>query len=344
MSFVTHLIPVLITLYLLSISSPVIAVETTSGEDGSILPAILSVLAGALIIASSVILGLIVWRRKQEEKSDMLLLCMKFLPSSKDENERRSSAMALANYKNSGALLVLLDVFYDDHEPPAVRDAAQEALEVMKGHSRKFKKVLEALEHEAEKGDSLGVIAKLISSFEMSGKKYVQSACLIGRQYARLDRHIDARLWFEKACIRNQGDNLYGNRIDNWIRQCNLNLLDEADSSFKAAEYQQAKEHYAALDHGLNNRTKRLFSIYLRTACTYCKLHDYERADQAILAALHREHGTDEALILVPLLRKLIDEDLGSSGTRNGLALRRDAIEKHSSEIMERLFAQGAGY
>ncbi|PVV13546.1 MAG: hypothetical protein B6D77_04250 [gamma proteobacterium symbiont of Ctena orbiculata] len=121
----------------------------------------------------------------------------------------------------------------------------------------------------------------------------------------RLGQYLEAREWLTKAEFRNHKFNLYGDRIDFWIDNCNSRLLSEADASFEAADYYQAKEHYAVLDHGLSDATKRQFAIYLRISCVYCKLRDYRNADQALLQALENNHQPDYALELVPMLRQL---------------------------------------
>ena len=145
---------------------------------------------------------------------------------------------------------------------------------------------------------------------------------------------MEAREWLTKAKFRNQKFNLYGNRIDYWIGICNRYLLAEADASFRAADYYQAKEHYAFLDHGLNDEEKRQCAIYLRTTCVYCKLKDYKNADQALLQALENNHQTDYALELVPLLRQLLEFDaltIKRQGKLNEVEAKLDAV---SSDIM----------
>ncbi|MES9811927.1 MAG: hypothetical protein ABW161_09990 [Candidatus Thiodiazotropha sp.] len=142
---------------------------------------------------------------------------------------------------------------------------------------------------------------------------------------------MEAREWLTKAEIRNHKFNLYGDRIDYWIGICNRYLLAEADASYDAADYYQAKEHYAVLDHGLNNEEKRQCAIYLRTTCVYCKLKDYINADQALLQALENNHQTDYALQLVPLLRRLLDSADDRQGTFNEVEAKLDAL---SSDIM----------
>lgn len=110
LSPVSAVLQVLVVLCLLSMSSLVIAVETATGNQSNLFPVVLPVLAAAIVVAASVIMGLIYWPRRQEEKSDMLLLCMKALTSSRDEGERRSSDMALSNYKDSGEIMARLFV------------------------------------------------------------------------------------------------------------------------------------------------------------------------------------------------------------------------------------------
>ncbi|MEW8029972.1 MAG: hypothetical protein AB2792_11945 [Candidatus Thiodiazotropha sp.] len=290
---------------------------------------LLSLALGVLIIT-----GLVTWGRKQEHIGEMMLFCMKFLLRSDDVTERCASARALGESRDDGALLVLVDIIADEEEPEEVHKAAREALHQMSELSRKHLDVFAELEMNIELEDSEGIINTVIERFEQGKKKYAQSAFIIGRNYIRLGRFVEAREWLAKAELRNRKFNLYGHRIDFWIGICNRHLLAEADASFDAADYYQAKEHYAVLDHGLNNDEKRQCAIYLRTTCVYCKLKDYKNADQALLQALENNHQTDHALELVPLLRQLLesaDMTTDRQGKLDEVEAKLDAL---SSDIM----------
>lgn len=318
-----HFIALLSPWVFLTAPAPAAAVETVTGQSGGgMLAALLIVILTAIALAALVIVGLIFWSRKQEHISEMMLFCMKYLFHSEDEAERCASAKALGRANDRGALLVLVDVISDEEETEAVHKAAREALHEMGGHFRKFKKIISELESEAEQKNYRGIIEILTTNFEQGETKYAQSAYIIGRHYMRLKRYADAREWLTTANIRNRKFNLYGNRIRYWIEECNTRLLAEADESFKAADYQQAREHYAVLSHGLSDADSQGCAVYLRSACVYCKLKDYRNADQALLQALEHSHDTDLSLTLLPLLQEIL-----------GLGDKKDEPKEKHEEI-----------
>jgi len=302
--------------------------------------ALLLSLLTALLIGAIIIIGLVVWGRRQEHVRDMILFCMKYLIDSEDEVERGASARALGRSNDPGALLVLANLIWDDEETETVRNAASEALHEMYGRSRRFRRVIAELETEAERKDYLRIIEILNANFEQGDKRYVQSAYIIGRHYMRLGRYADARDWLTKAEYRNRRFNLYGERIQNWIQVCNVRLLEEADDLYRAAEYQQAREHYAVLAHGLTDPDRQRWAIYLRSACVYCKLKEYKLADEMLLQALEHKHDTDLGLSLLHLLQ----ETFGLAGDGAAVDEKRrsleEAIDQRADAILKALLAK----
>ena len=335
-----HLIALPSLCVFLTAPAPVAAVEPVTGPGGGIFAALLIVILTAILLAALVIIGLILWGRKQDHIRDMMLFCMKDLVHSEDEAGRCASARALGRVNNPAALLVLVDVTWDEEETEAVRKAASEALHEMSAHFRKHKKVITDLELEAEQRNFRGIIENLSANFEQGKTRYVQSAYIIGRHYMRLGRYADGREWLIKAEFRNRKFNLYGNRIGYWIQVCNTRLLEEADDSFKAADYQQAREHYAVLAHGLSNADSQRCAVYLRSACVYCKLKDYRNADQALLQALEHNHETDLALTLLPLLQEILGLGDKKVEPKEKLEAITSAIDERASVIMDALSAQ----
>jgi len=322
------------------LAAPVAAAESAAGAGVGAAPGILIAFLVALALSALIIVGLVLWGRKQEHLRDMMLFCMKYLIQSEDEAERADSARALGQAKDPGALLTLANLTWDDEEPDAVRKAASEALHAMSDRFRKHAKLIADLEDAAEQRDFRRIIEIITAHFERGEKKYVQSAYIIGRHYMRLERYADARPWLEVAEFRNRKFNLYGNRIRRWITVCNSRLLKEADDMFKAANYQEARERYAVLGQGLSDADQRRWALYLCSACVYCKLGDYRDADQALLHALDHQHATDLALTLTPLLQEILGR-----GEKAGAALKEQveqierAIDERASSIMETLVA-----
>ncbi|MEW8508123.1 MAG: HEAT repeat domain-containing protein [Candidatus Thiodiazotropha sp.] len=284
----------------------ILAVGESTGQNASSFTAtLMTALLLAVPVSAIVIFSLVHWGRKQDQKGEMMLFCMKYLLQSENEPKRCSSARALGEANDPDALLVLVDVIYDEEETEAVRSAAGEALHEMSTRFRKYQDLISSFELEMERNNLPGIIDILIANFEQGQKRYVQSAYIIGRNYMRLERFEDARKWLAKAELRNRKSNLYGNRIKHWIDKCNSKLIEEADASYKDADYYQAKEQYALLDHGLGELDKQRWAIYLRSACVYCMLKEYEIAHQSLLQALEHNHETDLALILIPLLQDM---------------------------------------
>ena len=126
---------------------------------------------------------------------------------------------------------------WDEEEAEPVRKAAGEALHEMSTRLRKHRKIVSDLESELENKNYQGIIDILIATFEQSKTKHVQSAYLIGHQFMRLNRYLDAREWLKKAESRNRKFNLY--RINtgqiSYYRYCKLEDYRNADQAALAA-------------------------------------------------------------------------------------------------------------
>jgi tetratricopeptide (TPR) repeat protein len=321
--------------------TPAAVAESAAGAAAGAAPGILMAFLVAVLLSAVIVMGLILWSRKQEHLHDMVLFCMKYLTYSENEGERAHSARALGRAKDPGALLTLANLTWDEEEPEAVRKAASEALHEMSRRLRAYAELIPDLEAAAEQRDFPRIIELITVNFEQADRKYVQSAYIVGRHYMRLGRYADARDWLEKAEFRNRKFNLYGNRIRRWIQECNTRLLKEADDMFNAADYHGAREHYAVLGHGLSDVDGRRWAVYLRSACVYCKLRDYRNADQALLQALDHQQAPDLVLTLSPLLQEILDQgdNTGAPSKEQAEQIER-AIDERASAIMEVLFAQ----
>ncbi len=332
---VLHIVPVMSLCVFLATSTPVSSAEsaTSPAAGGMLIPILITMLA-AIALSALAIIGLVYWVRKQQHIHDMMLFCMKYLVNSEDEAERCAAARALGRTNDSGAILVLINVLWDENDTETVRKAAGEALHEMSVRYRKHRTIIADLELEAEQKNYSGIIGILIANFEQGEVRYVQSAYTIGRHYMRLELYADAWSWLVKAESRNRKFYLYGDRIRDWIQVCTTRLLKEADDAFKAADYQQAREHYAALAHCLSDADSRRCAVYLRSACVYCKLKDYRDADQALLQALAHNHEPDLALTLVPLLQGMVIQDDKNVEPNDKLEESKDAIDECAGSIM----------
>ncbi|MES9902060.1 MAG: hypothetical protein ABW168_05175 [Sedimenticola sp.] len=326
--------PVLVTL--MTASTAANAAEPTGGGFD---PTTLAIILAVIGLTALIIFGLTHWSQKQEQLSGMVLFCMKHLAYSEDEEERCDSAKAIGRFEDSGALLVLVDIILDEEETPAVRKVAAEALHTMGARFNKYKQLVADFEQEVEQKNIPGIIGILDAHFEQREKKHTQSAYVIGRLHVLLGLFEDAREWLTKAEIRNEKYNLYGSRIKYWISECNIYLLEEADDAFRVADYLEAKRHYAILDHGLDNPGRRRSAFYLRSACVYCKLQDYQNAHEALMQALEHRQQTDLALKMAPMLREILE--LGDAEAMSDKALEdtKGNLGKLSSTIMEGLMA-----
>lgn len=303
------------------------------------MPTLLIVMLVAISVAALIIVGLIYWGRKQDHLGEMTHFCLKYLVQSEDEAERCKMAKALGGANDAGALLVLFDVALDEEEAETVRTAAFEALHEMGENNRKFKDAVAEFEDAAEHRNFPNIIGVLVANFEHGQDSYPQSAYVIARQYLRLELYADAWEWLDKADIRNQRTNLYGNQIRQLINLCTTHQLEEADDSYQTAHYLRAKEQYAILDRGLDDAEMRRSSMYLRSACVFVKLKDYRNADQSLLLALAKHHSTELSLTLAPLLQEILGMEGGSDGNYQAV---EKALDDRATEIMSVLLAKEA--
>lgn len=312
--------------------------ESAAGEgNGSsyVIPMLFG--SGLLVLAVIVVGGLTLWGRKQDDINHMMSFCIKFLIDTQNEAERCEAAKALGGAKDPGALLVLVDVINDEKAEDTVREAAQAALKEMGLKYRKYKKVIKDLLSAVQDKDHQKVIDILTSTFERDKKKYVQTAYVIGREYIRLGNHADAREWLHVAAFRNRSTPTYGNQIRKLADICDERLFAEGDRLFNAGYFHDAKAHYAVASQGLGDEEKKRFASYLRQASVYCKLEDYEDADQALLQALQHHHETDMTLTLNKLLQKLLDQSAGTKLTEQEREQLDTEIDECVSDIMTKL-------
>ena len=300
-------IPTFIILLLISSSlSAAPAAETVPEESSAFIP-LLILLIATIALGALLVIALTRWSRKQDEIGSMMYFCIDFLINTRNELERHRAAKLLGQAKNPAALLVLVDVINDESAEEGIREAAQDALLEMSERYRKFKKVIGRLIAAAEVSDHERTIELLQTHFENEEKKYVQSAYVIGRELVRLEKYADAREWLRIADARNRKVPMYADQIKEFTDRCNRQLFAEGDMAFKAGDFHLANERFAFAAHGLSTEVSNRFAYYLRAACVYCKLEDYEPASQALLQALHQQQETDTALELSRLVNKLLD-------------------------------------
>jgi tetratricopeptide (TPR) repeat protein len=320
------------------LAAPALAAESASAVASAGAPGILTALLVALLVSAVIVKALILWSHKQEHRQEMMLFCMKYLVHSSTDADRADSARALGRARDPGALLTLANLTWNEEEPPIVRQAAGEALDEMARRVGKYARLIPELKSAADQKDFRRIIELITANFEQGAHKHVQSAYILGRHCMRLARYADARDWFERAESRNRKFNLYGNRIRRRIVECNALLLDEADSMFETADYQGARQHYAALSRGLSAADRRQWAVYLRSACVYCKLLDYRDADAALQQAIEHQQQTDLALTLKPLLAAALERgDATGSPAGDSAGPIERAIDERASAIMEAL-------
>lgn len=261
---------------------------------------------------------------------------MKYLTLPANAGKKRVAIKELRSAKDPGALLVLIDIAMDPAEDEQVRRAAAEAVTDMRQDWINGP----GLESAIASDDPRGIVEVLTTAFERRGKFRAQSAFTIGRQHMRLGRYADAREWLEKARRRDAKLMLFGDRVDRLIQDCNDRLLAEGDAMYAAGEYHGAREHYALLSQGLDDREKRRFAVFLRSACVYCKLKDYRDADEAVLLALRFDQETDKSLALIDLLQRLPGHNAKTANAKEApMALTRK-IDRCVASLMDGLSAK----
>ena len=284
------------------------------------------------------VMAVTVWSRKQDHINEMMAFCMRYLIDFNRVAEGREAAMALGRARDPGALLVLLDVLNDEEAPESLRTAAGNALDEMSVRYRKYKKLIDELKSVSERGDHAKLIRILPRNFERRGQRYVQTAYLIGRAYERQGHYADAKEWFRVAEFRNKKTPLYGDQITRLIAKCNERLFARGDTLFKSANFLEARERYSAASHGLTQEDTRQYSAFLRLACVYCMLRDYEDADQAVLQDLKTGQKTELSLALNKLLQEALgNRDAEPEEERNRVT---GEIDRLVTRIMSSLFAE----
>jgi tetratricopeptide (TPR) repeat protein len=312
------------------------AAETLPEEPSSVIP-LIAVGVATIVVAVLLVTGLTLWSRKQDEISSMMYFCIDFLINTRDTNERHRAAKLLGQAKNPGALLVLVDVINDETAEESIREAARDALLDMSDHYRRFEKVIGRLLAASEVNDHERVVELLKTHFEDEERKYVQSAYVIGRELVRLENYADAREWLRIAEIRNRKFPMYKDQIRDFTDRCNRHLFAEGDIAFKEGDFHLANERFALAAHGLSTEVSNRFAYYLRAACVYCKLEDYENASEALLQALHHQQETDTALEMNKLVTTLLDLVRGHPQAKEEHQSLAEKLDQFVSQTMDSL-------
>ena len=312
------------------------------GADGSsVLNALMAGLA-LLLLAVLTVGALTLWGRQQDRISIMMSLSMRSLIDSKSEAEGSIAAKALAQAKDAGALLVLFDVFSDDKVGEHLRKTAGNALDQMSMSSRKYKEPIKALIAAVEEDDHQKVIDILMRNFEGTNKVYVQTAFIIGREFLMLGKYVEARDWLHTAVYRNRQKPLYGSQLKRLIDTCNERMFKQGDSSFQESDLHEAKKCFSEASYGLDEAGKKRFAPYLRLACVYCKLGEYEDAAQSVSLALKNQQEPETSRALSELLNNLLDpEQEAPKGAEKGNNIRSE-IDKVAIGTISRLAKNAA--
>lgn len=289
------------------------AAETLPKEPSSVIP-LVALGITTIVIGVLLVTGLTLWSRKQDEFNSMMYFCIDFLINTQNRTERYRAAKELGRAKNPGALLVLVDVINDESTEDSLREAARDALLEMSDNYHRYEKVIGRLLAATEANDHERTVELLKTHFEHEDKKHVQSAYVIGRELMKMKDYADAREWLHIAEVRNGKFPMYVGQIRGLTDRCNRHLCAEGDMAFKAGDFHLANERFALAAHGLSTEVSNQFSYYLRAACVYCKLEEYENASQAILQALHHHQDMDAALELNNLLNLVKDNAQAKEG------------------------------
>lgn len=323
-------------LLLLSPLSAATAAETLPEEPSSVIPLLLFALA-IIVVGALLVTSLILWSRKQDELSSMMYFCIDFLINTRNKTERYRAAKLLGQAKNPGALLVLVDVINDESAEEDIREAARDALLDMSENYGRFEKVIGGLLAATEANDHERIVELLETHFEQDQRKYVQSAYVIGRELFRLEKYADAREWLHIADVRNKKFPMYVDQIRDLTSRCNQHLLAEGDAAYEAGDFRLANERFALAAHGVSTEVSNQFAHYLRAACVYCKLEEYENASQALLQALDHQQETDTVLELNKLVSKMLDRVRGNTQTGEDHQRLSIELDRFVDQTMSRL-------
>lgn len=196
-----------------------------------------------------------------------------------------------------------------------------------------------ALESGILAGEPRLVIEELTAGIGDSGKKFAEHAYVIGRQYMRLGHYGEAREWLRSAGKKSRSFSVLDELAETHLGVCNVRLLAEGDDFFSVGDYQSARERYARLSHGLGDREEEGLATFLRSACVYCMLREYEPARQALLQALKLDRGTDDALTLLDLLQLLQKPANGGMPPVDSRRRIEERLERRAKAVMDRLRA-----
>jgi len=274
-----------------------------SGAETSVLFIVAFALA-TIAVSVLLIVGLTRWGHKQDQIENMMSFCIKYLVESKNEHEKREAASALGEAQDPDALLILINIADDDDADEGLRRTAGEALQTMSRNYRQYSSMIIDCLKAVEEKDHKRLIDLLLETFENEKRKYAQSAYLIGREYMRMEQYPDARIWLEHARIRNKKSRVYISQISHLIVVCNQHLFIEGDMLLRSGDYRDALDLYALGSHNLNLEDKKRYSVHIRLACAYCKLHHYDDAYQETLLSL-QDQETEETLVLNKLLQEI---------------------------------------
>lgn len=196
-----------------------------------------------------------------------------------------------------------------------------------------------ALESRILAGEPQLVIEELRAGIGNAGKKCAEHAYVIGRQYMRLGHYGEAREWLRSAGQKSKSFTILDEMAKSHLGVCNARLLAEGDDFFAAGDYQSARERYARLSHGLGDREEKGLATFLRSACVYCMLREYEPARQALLQALKLDQGTDHALTLLDLLQSLPKPENAGTQPLDSRVQIEERLARRSKGVMDCLRA-----
>ncbi len=195
-----------------------------------------------------------------------------------------------------------------------------------------------SLESEIASGEPASVIAELEAQTGKRRKVQARTAYVIGRQYMRLGQFDSAREWLRGARRHCGKPSFLRESIESHLGACSMQLLAEGDSSFADGDYHKARERYARISQGLARSEEWRLALFLRSACVYCQLCDYEQAGQAILQALKSGEDTDRALALLDLLQKL---SRSPDGGPNTIYAREQLEEQLAGQVADLMASLG---
>ncbi len=307
-------------------------------STASLTPLVIITLA-ILAIVITIVVGLTLWGRRQDQMNNMTFFCIGYMLNSLNKPDLSAAAKALGNSDDPEAMLLLVDVVNDDTIDEVTRRTAQEALVEMRNSCPKYSDVIDKLTSAIAISDEKTIANSLMQQFENKEGKYVQSAYLVGRSLLRLGEYEDARGWLRTAAQRNLAHPvpMYQGRIGKFVEQCNKLLFLEGDSAYIAGDYHQANALYASAAHGLTDQERRGFASFLRSTCAYIKMGDYRNAHDALLQALHHQQETDLSLELSSMVSNLINPDSGLAKGDEKYQQQERKLREHADRIMEHL-------